>query len=98
MSSDNLIKMDSKIVRETHLVFNEMDGETIMMSIENGEYYGMNSMGSRIWSLLETPKTVSEICDTLLPDFDVTLEQCVKDLLPFLNRMAVKKVVKIISE
>lgn len=97
MSSDNLIKMDSKIVRETHLVFNEMDGETIMMSIENGEYYGMNSMGSRIWKLLETPRSVTEICDTLLPDYDVTPDQCAKDLIPFLNKMAKKGVIKILQ-
>lgn len=98
MSGDNLINMDSTIVRGTHLVFNEMDGETIMMSIENGEYYGMNSMGSRIWSLLETPKKVSDICKTLLPDYDVTPEQCIKDLLPFLNKMAAKNVIKLITE
>jgi hypothetical protein len=98
MGNENIIKLDSKIVRDTHIVFNEMDGETIMMSIENGEYYGMNSMGSRIWNLLETPKAVSEICDALLIDFDVTMEQCVKDLLPFLNRMAVKGVVKISAD
>jgi hypothetical protein len=98
MGSVNAIDMDSRIVRSSDIVFNEMDGETIMMSIENGEYYGINSIGSRIWKLLETPKAASEICDALLPDFDVTREQCAKDVLLFLNRMAEKGVVKIVTE
>jgi hypothetical protein len=98
MGANNEITMDSKIVGNAKIVFNEMDGETIMMSIENGEYYGMNSMGTRIWRLLSTPKRVSDICDTLLPDFDVTQEQCSKDVLLCLNKMAEKGVVKIVIE
>jgi hypothetical protein len=98
MGDDKVISMDSTIVGDTNIVFNEMDGETIMMSIENGEYYGINSIGSRIWKLLETPKAASEICDALLPDFDVTREQCAKDVLLFLNRMAEKGVIKIVNE
>ncbi len=98
MSNGDVITMDSMIVGETNIVFNEMDGETIMMSIENGEYYGLNSIGSRIWQLLQSTKTVSEICDAVLPDYDVTPEQCAQDVLNFLNRMAEKGVVKIVTE
>lgn len=98
MSNGNVITMDSRVVGDTGIVFNEMDGETIMMSIENGEYYGLNSIGSRIWKLLESPRTASEICDVLLPDYDVTREQCAHDVLLFLNRMAGKGVVKIFDE
>lgn len=95
--SHDAVKLDSTIVRHSDIVFNQMDGETIMMSIDNGEYYGTNVMGSRIWDLLETPRTVSEIRDALLPDFDVTREQCEKDILAFLNRMESRNVVKIVA-
>jgi len=98
MSNGNVITMDSRVVGDTGIVFNEMDGETIMMSIENGEYYGLNSIGSRIWKLLESPRTASEICDSLLPDYDVTRDQCAQDVLLFLNKMAEKGVVRIFDE
>jgi len=91
------IGLETKIVGNTSVVFNEMDGEIIMMSIDKGEFYGINSLGSRIWQMLETPKAVSEVCDALLPDFDVTREQCEKDILFFLNRLAEKEVIKIVD-
>ena len=97
MTTDNLIRMDSKIVRDNEIIFSEMDGETVMMSIEKGEYYGINPIGSRIWGLLDSPKKVSELCDTLLPDYDVTPEQCAQDVLSFLNRMAEKGIIKIVN-
>ncbi len=95
--NDDAVGINSTIVRDTGIVFNQLDGETIMMSIENGEYYGMNAMGTRIWDLLETPRRVSEIRDALMPDFDVELEQCEKDILAFLNLMESRKVIKIVT-
>lgn len=90
----SIIKMDSKLTRNNDIIFSDMDGETVMMSIDNGEYYGINPIGSRIWNALETPHTPSEIIDMLLPHFDVTREQCLKDVIPFLERMVEKGIIK----
>ena len=98
MSTENLIRMDSKIVRDNEIIFSDMDGETVMMSVERGEYYGINPIGSRIWGLLESPKKVSELGDVLQPDYDVTPEQCARDVLLFLNQMLEKGIIKIVNE
>lgn len=98
MSTDCTIQMNSRLVRDNEIIFSEMDGETVMMSIERGEYYGINPIGSRIWGLLETPQTVSALCDTLSPDYDVLPEQCQHDVLLFLNQLVEKGVVKIVHE
>jgi len=55
------------------------------MSIENGEYYGLDDIGSRIWELIEKPVKVSNLIDTLLERFDVDRGTCEKDVLKFLN-------------
>ena len=98
MSTDNIIQTNSKIRRDNELIFSEMDGETVMMSVERGEYYGIDPIGSRIWGMLETPKTMSELCDTLLPDYDVTREQMEKDVLAFLKQMLEKGIIKIVND
>ncbi len=46
---------DTILQRKSDLLFNEIDGEVVMLSIENSEYYGMDKVGSRIWELLEQP-------------------------------------------
>jgi len=98
LSTNNTIRMNSKLVRDNDVIFSDMDGETVMMSIERGEYYGINPIGSRIWSLLETPRTVSALCDTLCPDYDVTPEQCAVDVQLFLIQLVDKGVIKIVNE
>ncbi len=44
---------DTIIQRKSDLLFNEIDGEVVMLSVENSEYYGMDKVGSRIWELLK---------------------------------------------
>ena len=97
MSNENLVTINSKIVRDPEIIFHAMDDETVMMSLEKGEYYCLPPIGTQIWQILETPRQVSELCDLLVSDFDVTREQCEKDVLFFLNQMAEKEIVKLVN-
>ncbi len=63
------------------------DGETVMMSVEQGMYYGMNDIGSHIWKLMEHPLSVPQLCDALLERFNVTREVCQRDVLDFLHEL-----------
>ena len=47
-------------------------GDTVMFSIEQGEYYGLNAIGTRIWHLLEKEMSVQEICTILRSEYDVS--------------------------
>ena len=79
------------------MVSSSMDGETVMMSIENGEYYGLDPIGSRIWEIIENPIEVTKLIEMLLDEFEVSREQCQEDTLEFLNHLFEKKLLTIIS-
>lgn len=42
------------------------DGELVVLSLEDGMYYGLNAVGARVWTLLEQPRTVRELQESLL--------------------------------
>lgn len=59
--------------------------EAVLLSMEDGEYYGLNSIGSSIWKLLQQPRPVASIRDELLAEFpDVEPATCESELLSFL--------------
>ena len=97
MGEQQTIGLDSTISPSEDLVSSDLDGEIVMMSIENGEYYGLDEIGSRIWTLLEEPKKVSELCDILLEEFEVEREQCEEEVLAFLNEMASDDLIHIVA-
>ncbi len=91
------IDLKMTIQRNSEMVSTKMDGETVMMSIDNGEYYGLDSIGSRIWEILEKPIRVNALIEELLNEFEVDKEQCEADTLGFLNQLLEKKLLRIIS-
>ena len=82
-----VIAEDTAIARQIDLVAADMDGETVMINIESGKYFGLDSIGSRIWELIAAPQRVSAVVDRLTEEYVVEREQCLADILIFLNRL-----------
>jgi len=92
---EKVITTDSVITQIEEIVASDIDGETVMMSVENGKYYGLDNVGSRIWELIERPVKISKLIDTLLEQFDVDRETCEKDVLTFLNQLNEDKILTV---
>jgi hypothetical protein len=87
------IKPQTYIKRNPEMVTSNIDGEIVMMSIDQGEYYGLDEIGSRIWELLENPITLEQLINKLIEEFEVDEETCKSDTLDFLNQMLEKNIV-----
>jgi hypothetical protein len=64
-----------------------MDDEVVMMSIEKGNYYGLNPVAAEIWEMLTAPMTVQAIIDRLMEEFDVEREQCYNEVLVYIGKL-----------
>lgn len=83
-----MITEHSVIMAVDHQISGELpDGEAVILNLKNGVYYGLNQVGSRIWSMIKQPISAHEICEILLNDFNVEREQCIRDVLSLLNEM-----------
>ena len=88
-----MIEQTSILYRNPDLLMNTVNGETVMMSIERGNYYGMNATGNLIWSLLESEKTAGELADFLKNKFSLSDETVQKEVYPFLEQLVAEKIV-----
>lgn len=61
--------------------------EAVMMSIEAGRYYGVNAVGARIWELLESPKTIEQLCSQICAEFEVDAQTCEAGVLEFARNL-----------
>ncbi len=81
--------------RKDEIISGDVDGETVMMSIERGHYHSLNLTGNRIWELLESPCTVGRIIETLKDEFDAKPEVITEELYRFLDRLLERDVIQI---
>lgn len=78
----------STIVVSKHQVSGDLlDGEVAILNLTDGVYYGLNGVGGRIWSLIQQPKTVRELVDTLVQEYDVDPDMCSRELQDLLEQL-----------
>lgn len=95
MSSLNPLTPETVIVRSPDQVSGDLDGKVVLLSIENGEYYNMNEVGSRIWTLLAKPQKISGLVDQLLAEFEVDRVVAEQEVAAFLDALWKDKLLKI---
>jgi Coenzyme PQQ synthesis protein D (PqqD) len=61
--------------------------EAAILSLENSVYYGVDAVGARVWKLLQQPRSVGQLRDTLIEEYEVDRVRCEHDLLAFLEHM-----------
>lgn len=87
---------DSRLSRNPGMIATDMDGDTVMMSIERGDYYGIGGVGSRVWELLTQPVTVAQLVQTICAEFDVDEPTCQADMDKFVQALLQKGLVSLV--
>jgi hypothetical protein len=65
----------------------EVGGETVILNLPAGLYFGLDEVGTRVWALVQRPLSVDRICEALMQEFDVETERCERAVLDFLAEM-----------
>lgn len=73
----------------------DVEDEVVILGLKDGVYYGLNPVGAFIWNLIQKPKTVAEIRDAVLKEYDVEKEVCENDLMELLTELSDKGLVEV---
>jgi hypothetical protein len=87
MAISRQLSEDAVVARASGLMAAEMDGEIVMMHMDRGNYYNLNSVGSRIWELIEEPMTIKQLLTALLTEYKVKKDRCEATVMVFLDKM-----------
>lgn len=71
-------------------------GELMLLSVEKGRYYNLNSVGARVWNLIESPRSIADVCRQLEAEFDVSPQQCRADVLELVSRLVDEGLVAVV--
>ena len=89
------LQLGDVIARNPDIISADMDSETVMMSIERGEYFGLNPVGRLTWSLLAQPRTLDSICAALNAKYDVDELECEVAVLRFVGQLQQRGLVSV---
>jgi len=86
---------NTQITVEKNQVSTDLGGEAAILNLTNGVYYGLDSVGARVWNLIQQPRTFIELRDILLEEYAVDTPRLESDLRNLLNQFADERLVQI---
>lgn len=92
------ILLNSTIVRSSNQVSTNLGGEKVILCLQSEEYFGLKDVGTRIWDIIQEPKTVKEVLEVLLKEYEVEPERCECDLLALLQELVNEGLIEVKDE
>jgi hypothetical protein len=79
--------------RVVDVEFSRLGAETVLLHLGKGMYFGLDSVGTRVWELMDKGATLERLCDELGREYDVELASLRHDLAQLLNHLVAEDLI-----
>ena len=87
------MNLSDKVTIPAQVMAREVGGEAVILDLASGTYYGLDPVGARIWQLMAEGQTLTQVCEVMLAEYDVTREDIERDVLALVQTLRERKLV-----
>jgi hypothetical protein len=89
------MKLTDKPTIPAQVMSRVVGDETVILDLGSGTYFGLDPVGARIWQLMGEGRSLGEICDTMLDEYEVTREALERDVIELADKLLEQKLISI---
>lgn len=92
------VSLASTIRINDDVLFNDLQGEIVILSPKDGVYFGLDPVGTRAWQLIQYHGRLGAVRDAMLKEYEVSAERLWEDLQDLITCMVDNGLVEVIDE
>ena len=81
------ISLTARVTIPEKVLIREVAGESVILNLNNEQYYGLDEVGTRFLAVLATAASIQAAIDTLLAEYEVDRTTLEKDMRELLGRL-----------
>ena len=89
------VSLNSSLVIPEDVIFRELDGEAIILNLATGIYFGLDAIGSRMWTLFVASERLDRVAQTLAAEYDADVSVLERDVVGLAAELLAKGLVQI---
>ena len=89
------VSLQTAVRASDDVVVRELDGEAVLLNLASGMYFGLDSVGTRMWQLIERHRSLSAIVAAMCDEFDAPAATIEQDVLRLITELVEKGLVVI---
>jgi hypothetical protein len=81
------ISLAMRAVVPADVLVQELRGESVLLNVRSGQYFGLDEVGTRMWAVLTTAGSMRAACDALADEYDVERRRLEGDLRALVEKL-----------
>ncbi|HMK48861.1 MAG TPA: PqqD family protein [Thermodesulfovibrionales bacterium] len=86
-------KADQFRINSPKVIHETIDGETVIVNLDSGNYYSLNRVGADIWSMIGTGLKVQDLIEDIAGLYPVEREAIASAVLRFIDELQTEELV-----
>ena len=82
-----MISFADRVTVPTNVLIRFLDQESVLLNLNTERYFGLDSVGTRMWQLVTSAPTIEPAYCQLIEEFDADPERLRSDLSDLLNHL-----------
>lgn len=79
--------LPNKVRISDQVLFQEIEGESVLLNLKNEQYYGLNDVGTSFWHLLYNDESIENVLLNLRHEYKVDEDTLRNDILNLINEL-----------
>jgi len=84
------VALDSVVAVSEDAVFRELDGQSVLLNLATGMYFGLDAVGTHVWQLAAENGSLRWIGQRLAEEYDADPAAIERDLLALADTLVAK--------
>lgn len=94
MTDSQALTLQSEVRVADDVLFQDLEGEAVLLNLKSGVYYGLDPVGTRIWKLIEEKVGLADIVDVIVAEYDVDAGRSGADLLALVEDLVRNELIR----
>lgn len=81
------ISFEERLAKPQRVLIQELDDESVLLHVANGQYFGLNVTGTKMWNELTTASSIQAAYNKLLSQYNIPPDQLKEDLSALIEEL-----------
>ena len=89
------IAFEQKLIASPETLVSVIAGESVILNTKNEQYYGLDEVGTGMWTKLTTSASIQVAYEALLTEYEIDEDSLRKDLIELIEKLQVQGLIKV---
>ena len=89
--------LTARVAKPDSVLVRELAGELVLLNLDTESYFGLDEIGTRMWTVLLSAESIEAACSVLAAEYEIEPGELRRDLADFVDELARAQLLHVVA-